>query len=81
MLTFKLWRLVDFIQKDFPTEAAIDILSLNQIWQHIIQAKLAKRHDDLWKVGEAAYQEIHACRTEMKNSCASALEELQRITT
>ena len=80
MLTFKLWRLVDFIQKDFPTEAAIDILSLNQIWQHLIQAKLAMRHDDLWKVGEAAYLEIHAYRTEMKNSCSSALEELQRIT-
>ena len=81
MLTFKLWRLVDFIQKDFPTESAMEILTLNQIWQHLIQAKLAMRHDDLWRVGEAAYQEIHAYRAEVKNSCANALEELQRITT
>lgn len=82
MLTFKLFRLVDFIQRDFPTEAALELISLNQTWHKIVRDRLHMKYDECWKLGEAVYQEITKYKQEIASgepAGVNSVEELYRI--
>lgn len=85
-MTFKLMKLAEFISKDFPREAWIELNNcIIQKWMDILQNKISVVIPDLnfesaLSIGESVYVEIQKFRNLLSVAhCTDTIEELQRI--
>ena len=65
MITFKLTKLTEFIQKDFPPEAGEEMKSLSKIWRSLIRKKLKLNYEELYAIGENVYIELNKFKNDV----------------